>query len=48
MTKPDPEKQPRTDGLPPFVKTWPQLYTIVIATLVLMIVLFYLFMTHFQ
>ena len=36
------------DGLPPFVKNWPQLYAMLIGTLVLLIVLFYLFMTHFQ
>jgi len=36
------------DGLPPFVKNWPQLYALLIGTLVLLIVLFYLFMTHFQ
>jgi len=36
------------DGLPPFVKHWPQLYAMLIGTLILLIVLFYLFMTHFQ
>jgi hypothetical protein len=36
------------DGLPPFVKSWPQLYTILIVTLIVLIVSFYLFMTHFQ
>jgi len=36
------------DGLPPFVKSWPQLYTILIVTLALLIGFFYLFMTHFQ
>lgn len=36
------------DGLPPFVSSWKQLYQLLIGTLVLLIVLFYLFMTHFQ
>ena len=36
------------DGLPPFVRGWKQLYMIMIGTLVLLIVLFYVFMTHFQ
>lgn len=39
---------PDRDGLPPFVSTWPQLYNLLIATLVFLIVFFYLFMTHFQ
>jgi hypothetical protein len=36
------------DGLPPFVKSWPQMYTILIVTLILLIAFFYSFMTHFQ
>ena len=36
------------DGLPPFVNSWKQLYTLLIGMLVLQIVLFYLFMTRFQ
>jgi hypothetical protein len=48
MTTPDSDKPSRTDGLPPFVKTWPQLYALVIGTLLVLIVLFYLFMIHFQ
>lgn len=36
------------DGLPPFVRSWPQLYKLLIATLVVLIALFYLFMTHFE
>jgi hypothetical protein len=36
------------DGLPPFVNSWKQLYGLLIGTLVLLIALFYLFMTHFQ
>ncbi|NIJ54957.1 hypothetical protein [Dyadobacter arcticus] len=36
------------DGLPPFVSTWKQLYIVMIGTLALLIILFYLFMTHFQ
>lgn len=48
MPKPNSMQQTKTDGLPPFVKTWPQLYLIVIGTLLLMIILFYAFMIHFQ
>ncbi|MCF0052532.1 hypothetical protein LXM25_20850 [Dyadobacter sp. LJ53] len=36
------------DGLPPFVSSWKRLYQLLIGTLILLIVLFYLFMTHFQ
>jgi hypothetical protein len=36
------------DGLPPFVDSWKQLYLLLIGMLALQIVLFYLFMTHFQ
>ncbi|MCF2487347.1 hypothetical protein [Dyadobacter sp. CY347] len=36
------------DGLPPFVRSWKQLYQLLIGTLILLIVLFYLFMKHFQ
>jgi len=36
------------DGLPPFVNSWKQLYILLIGMLALQIVLFYLFMTHFQ
>ncbi|WP_165940171.1 hypothetical protein [Dyadobacter psychrotolerans] len=36
------------DGLPPFVKNWPQLYGLLLGTLVVLIVFFYLFMKHFQ
>lgn len=36
------------DGLPPFVKTWKQMYIILTGTLFLLITLFYLFMNHFQ
>ncbi|MCE6992599.1 hypothetical protein [Dyadobacter sp. CY323] len=36
------------DGLPPFVRSWKQLYIVMIAALALLIVLFYFFMTHFQ
>lgn len=41
MTKPQ-------DGLPPFVKSWPQLYALVIASLVLLIALFYWFTVTFE
>ncbi len=36
------------DGLPPFVSSWNQLYAVLIGALLLQIVLFYVFMTHFQ
>lgn len=36
------------DGLPPFVSSWKQLYGVLIGALLLQIVLFYVFMTHFQ
>lgn len=36
------------DGLPPFVNSWKQLYILLIGMLALQIVLFYLFMIHFQ
>lgn len=36
------------DGLPPFVSSWKQLYAVLIGALALQIVLFYVFMTHFQ
>jgi hypothetical protein len=48
MTEPDFPNHAETEGLPPFVKTWPQMYTIIIGTLILMIALFYAFMIHFQ
>jgi hypothetical protein len=42
------DQNPSRDGLPPFVSSWQQLYFVMIGTLALLIVLFYLFMTHFQ
>jgi len=36
------------DGLPPFVSSWKQLYLLMLGALVAQIVLFYLFMSHFQ
>ncbi|WP_169720083.1 hypothetical protein [Dyadobacter alkalitolerans] len=44
----DSKKLVDRDGLPPFVKSWKQLYQLLIGTLILLIVLFYLFMKHFQ
>jgi hypothetical protein len=41
-------KQQNRDGLPPFVKNWPQLYLLLIGTLACLIVFFYFFMTHFE
>ncbi len=41
--------EPRpNEGLPPFVKTWRQLYAIIVGVLLLLIVLFYAFMINFQ
>jgi len=48
MDKKDRIENGREDGLPPFVSSWPQLYTLLIATLVILIALFYIFMTHFE
>ncbi|WP_177196943.1 hypothetical protein [Dyadobacter koreensis] len=48
MDKKDRLENGREDGLPPFVSSWQQLYTLLIATLVILIALFYLFMTHFE
>jgi len=45
---PHDQVQQDRDGLPPFVSSWKQLYQLLIGTLILLIVLFYLFMTHFQ
>lgn len=43
------ENDPRErDGLPPFVRSWNQLYISMIATLVMLIVVFYLIMARFQ
>jgi hypothetical protein len=36
------------DGLPPFVKSWRQLYQLLILTLLLLIAFFYLFMKNFS
>lgn len=36
------------EGLPPFVKSWNQMYLIVIGTLFLLIVLFYAMMQYFD
>jgi hypothetical protein len=48
MTKPNSLNDSETEGLPPFVKTWRQMYIIITGVLVLLIVLFYAFMIHFQ
>ncbi|WP_345031722.1 hypothetical protein [Ravibacter arvi] len=36
------------DGLPPFVKSWTQLYYLIIAVLILLIALFYWFTVSFE
>jgi len=38
----------REDGLPPFVNSWRQLYALIIASLILLIGLFYWFTVTFQ
>jgi len=48
MDKKDGNAKEDLDGLPPFVSSWPQLYALLIATLFVLIALFYLFMTHFE
>ncbi len=45
---PSPVPENESEGLPPFVKTWPQMYTIVIGTLVLLILFFYAIMQYFD
>lgn len=42
MTTPENENE----GLPPFIKSWPQMYRLVIGTLFALIVLFYLMMRY--
>ncbi len=36
------------DGLPPFIRNWPQMYGVVIGTLFVLILLFYLMMRYFS
>ncbi|WP_199539319.1 hypothetical protein [Dyadobacter luteus] len=40
--------QENRDGLPPFVRNWPQLYMVLIGTLIFLIVFFYWFMIGYQ
>ena len=42
------EVEESTDSLPPFVKTWQQLYTIVALSLVVTVFLMYLFGKYFS
>jgi antibiotic biosynthesis monooxygenase (ABM) superfamily enzyme len=35
------------EGLPPFIKSWPQMYAIVIGTLFVLMLLFYVMMRYF-
>ena len=37
-----------TEGLPPFIKSWRQMYAIVIGTLIVLMVLFYALMHYFE
>lgn len=52
VAEPIPESSPtpenECEGLPPFVKSWSQMYAIVIGTLVLLIALFYAMMQYFD
>ncbi|WP_373512593.1 hypothetical protein [Persicitalea sp.] len=43
-----PAEHSPNEGLPPFVKTWRQMYAIIAGVLLLLIVLFYAFMINFQ
>jgi hypothetical protein len=44
---PAPQPHNDHDGLPPFIKSWPQMYAIVIGTLFVLILLFYVMMRYF-
>ncbi|WP_205319194.1 hypothetical protein [Runella rosea] len=46
QSSPPPENE--CEGLPPFIKTWSQMYGIVIGTLIVLIVLFYAMMHYFD
>ena len=48
MTEPNFMEDSETEGLPPFVKSWRQMYVIITSVLVVLIILFYVFMIHFQ
>jgi len=37
-----------TEGLPPFIKSWRQMYGIVIGTLAVLMLLFYAMMRYFE
>ena len=41
------EPENEQEGLPPFIKTWPQMYAIVIGTLFVLMLLFYAMMRYF-
>ena len=43
LTSPENEQE----GLPPFIKSWPQMYAIVIGTLFVLMVMFYAMMRYF-
>ncbi len=45
MTVAPPENE--NEGLPPFIKSWPQMYALVIGTLFVLMVLFYVMMRYF-
>jgi len=43
-----PEIENEQEGLPPFIKNWPQMYAIVIGTLFVLMLLFYAMMRYFS
>jgi len=46
--KPQPIANENNEGLPPIFKTWKQLYTVLIAYLIMLILLFYWFTLSFR
>lgn len=48
LPEPSPVPENESEGLPPFVKNWSQMYMIVIGTLFLLMGLFYAMMQYFD
>lgn len=44
----EPQEETTPDELPPFFKTWKQMYIAVMANLLLIIILFYWFTKYFE
>lgn len=44
----DSQQPNETEGLPPFIKSWRQMYRIVIGTLLVLMALFYVMMKYFE